>query len=309
MRVVSVIGIGCLAVLAGCAGAVFSPQIPGPTRAPALDVLALDFERTVFDKSARVSGRVAQDQRAQRLSLPTRGRLRREATGPIPTEVLVEIDRLTTSGGRVTMSGRLVLRDLGLGTVLASLDDFSGSGPMPLVERGGGTDGLVFRGVEAEILSWISGLECDTRARTCGPPLAVPGVDGGASEDGDLELAAMVGRRPGGLRKLNSGGIDPNRVVAAAAPPPAPVAEAGVRKIGETVAALGLLDRSGFWLKTPLVSEEGPGEIVLKSSGKRIAVTLIPKDGPSGGGSQLSLAAISELGADMTALLTLEVYR
>ena len=82
-----------------------------------------------------------------------------------------------------------------------------------------------------------------------------------------------------------------------------------MRKIGETVAALGLLDRSGFWLKTPLVNQEGPGEIVLKSSGKRIAVTLIPKDGPSGGGSQLSLAAISELGADMTALLTLEVYR
>ena len=76
MRVVSVIGIGCLAVLAGCAGAVFSPQIPGPTRAPALDVLALDFERTTFDAGSSVSGSLAQKQRGLRLSWRTSGLLR-----------------------------------------------------------------------------------------------------------------------------------------------------------------------------------------------------------------------------------------
>ena len=112
------------------------------------------------------------------------------------------------------------------------------------------------------------------------------------------------------MRKLVGGAIDPNKILAAAEP--APVAEdaaAGSTKLGETVAALGLLDRSGFWLKTPLVSAETPGEIARKGSDQRISVTLIPKDGPAGGGSQISLAAITALGADMTALLTLEVFR
>lgn len=307
MRIETITRLALLLVLAGCTG--LSTVGSGPERAPALDVLALDYERTVFPADATVRGNVAKAQKDLRLSMPTLGRLRQQATGPIPTEVLVEIDRLVTSGGQVQMSGKLILRDLGFGTVLATLDDFSGSGPMPAVAGGGNQGGLVFRGVEDEILNWISGLECDTRARRCGPPLSVAGVDGGASEDGDLELAAMVGRRPGGLRKLNAGGIDPGKIVAAATPAPAPEVAAGTTKIGETVAALGLLDRSGFWLKTPLVAAEGPGEVVLKSTGKRIAVTLIPKDGPAGGGSQMSLAAISELGADMTALLTLEVYR
>ncbi len=302
--------LACAVVLAGCEAAILPPAPTGPTRGPALDVLALDFERTTFGPGAVVSGALAKKQKALRLSWPTSGRLRNDALGPIPTEVLVQVDRLVTSGNKVSMDGTLILRDLGLGTTLAQLDGFSASGALPVVAAGGRPEGLVFRGVEAAILDWVGGLECDIRERRCGPPLAVPGVDGGASEDGDLELAAMVGRRPGGLRKLNSGGIDPNQIVAAAAEP-APVAtnDAGMTKLGETVAALGLLDRSGFWLKTPLVSSESPGEVVLKSTGQRIAIMLLPKDGPSGGGSQMSLAAMSELGADATALLTLEVFR
>jgi len=300
--------VGGLALLAGCVGGGLS-QSPVATRAPALEVLALDFERTVFADGAQVSGAVARAQREARIAVPTRGRLRRDGTGPIPTEVLVEIDRLSTNGGSVRMSGRLILRDLGLGTVLAELEDFSGSGLMPLVESGGSQTGLVFRGVEDEILEWISGLECDTGERLCGPPLAVANVDGGVSEGADLDLGDMVGRRPGGLRKLVGGAIDPNKIIAAALPAPVAETQGGERRLGDTVAALGLLDRSGFWLKTPLVSAESPGVVVLKSNGQRLAVTLIPKDGPAGGGSQISLAAISALGADMTALLDLEVLR
>lgn len=298
---------GAIAVLAGCA---MGPRLDGPARAPALDVLALDFERTTFTSSSVVRGSLAGKQRGLRLSWPTSGLLRQQGTGPIPTEVLVEVDRLTTSAGTVSMSGTLILRDLGLGTTLAELEDFSAKGSLPLVARGGGFEGLVFRGVEREIVDWIAGLECDTRARRCGPPLAVPGVDGGASEDADLDLVGLVERRPGGLRKLVGGAIDPNKILAAAEPAPvAQDAAAGSTKVGETVAALGLLDRSGFWLKTPLVSAETPGEIARKGSDQRISVTLIPKDGPAGGGSQISLAAITALGADMTALLTLEVFR
>lgn len=307
-RMSRIAGAVAVCALAGCAGGALGPQVGG-TRAPALDVLALDFERTIITKGARVSGTTARAQAALKVSTATQGLLRREATGPIPTEVRVEVAEMVTSGGKVRMAGKVVLRDLALGTVLAELDDFNGQGQMPAIERGGSREGLVFRGVEDQILEWLRGLECDTGSRTCGPPLVIPGTDGGANPDGDLELAAMVGRRPGGLRKLNSGGIDPEKIVAAAAPPEAASETAGAKKIGSTVAALGMLDRSGFWLKTPLVKAESPGEVVLVSTGQRLAVTLIPKDGPAGGGSQISLAALTELGADMTALLSLDVYR
>jgi len=77
------------------------------------------------------------------------------------------------------------------------------------------------------------------------------------TETGDLELAALVGPRPIGLQKINTGGIDAERVIAAAEPVEVPeAASAGNTLIGRTVAALGLLDRSGFWLQTPLVSED-----------------------------------------------------
>jgi len=79
--------------------------------------------------------------------------------------------------------------------------------------------------------------------------------------------------------------------------------------LGSTVASLGLLDRGGNWLRTPLVSKETAGRIRNSATGKEIDVLLIPKDGAPGAGSQISLSALSELGASLTDLLTLIVYR
>lgn len=301
------------AVLVACAGGPDPSSSRNAIVGPALDLLALDFERTDFVPGARVSGRLAREQRDLRLSTPTAGRLRHLATGPIPTEVRVEVTELVTSGNTVRMRGKLALRDLGFGTILAELDDFSASGPMPIAPRGAGPQGLIFRGVEDEVLAWLGGLECDTAARTCGKPRPKPveAVEEGlVDEDGDIELAALVGPRPNStLRKLNTGGIRADRVIAAAAPAQEPEPTAELQKIGTTVAALGLLDRSGFWLQTPLVKSESPGVVVLVATGKRLNVTLVPKDGPAGGGSQISLAALTELGADMTDLVTLDVLR
>ena len=305
--------------LAGCeSGGIFSGVGKDTIVAPALDVLALDYERTNFTSSSRVSGKTARAQRDLRVSTATSGRLRHGATGPIPTEVRVDVKELVTSGNQVRMSGNLALRDLALGTIMAELPNFSASGSMPVVPASAGVQGLVFRGVEEEILAWLGGLECDTATRTCGKPKPKPLVEDEVAEDGevpltedgDLELAALVGPRPVGLQKINTGGIDADQVIGAAQPVEAAAApSAGNTLLGRTVAALGLLDRSGFWLQTPLVSSEQTGFIVNPANGKRIAATLIPKDGPVGGGSQLSLAAITELGADMTDLVNLEVYR
>lgn len=302
--------------LASCSSnGVLSQSKKNTIVAPAMEVLALDFERTNFSSSSRVSGQMAQKQRDLHLSTATSGRMRNEATGPIPTEVRVDVTELVTSGNQVRMRGKLALRDLALGTIMAELPNFSASGAMPVVPSGAGPEGVVFRGVEDDIIAWLEGLECDTSTRTCGKPkpkpVEVEEVDEEAplTEEGDLELAELVGPRPVGLQKINTGGIDADQVIEAAQPVEAPAPSAGNNLLGRTVAALGLLDRSGFWLQTPLVTSEQTGFIVNPANGKRLAVTLIPKDGPTGGGSQLSLAAITELGADMTDLINLEVYR
>lgn len=302
-------------VLVGCETISLPSLSRGGTVAPALEVLALDYERTNFTKSSRVSGRIAKAQRDLLVSTPTTGRLRHEGLGPIPTEVRVTVTELVTTGRQVRMRGSLALRDLGFGTILAEKEDFSASGPLPLTMAGADPSGLVFRGVEDEILEWLGGLECDTEERRCGKPApkpesVVPDEDK-VTEGADLELAEMVGPRPSGLRGLNSGGIQADQVIAAAAPVEAEEAEtaAAPKLVGTTIAALGLLDRSGFWLQTPLVKTESTGMIVDPATGKRLSVTLVPKDGPAGGGSQISLAAMNELGISMTSLISLEVYR
>lgn len=314
--------ISAVLALSGCELGL--PQLPasfGPTKiSPALDVLALDYERTTFLRGATVSGAVARAQRDGHVATPSAGRLRHDATGPIPTEVKVELTSLVTKGNSVSMRGTLILRDLSFGTVLAKQEGFVASGSFPARAAGADAGGLVFRGVEDEILEWIATLDCNTRTRVCGVDLA---PEMAVSDDGtpevapvepgaDLELDDMVENRPGGsLTKLIGGAIDPNQVIAASTPvePVAAAPAAGQTRIGATVAALGLLGRSGFWLQTPLVSAEGPGEVLDPATGRRLPVTLIPKDGPAGGGSQISLAALNELGLDATALVTLEVFR
>lgn len=87
----------------------------------------------------------------------------------------------------------------------------------------------------------------------------------------------------------------------------APVVSAE-RSLGTTVASLGAPTEPGFWLKTPLVSAEGPGRVVYPVTGKSVAVTLIPIEGPVTAGSRLSLSALRLLEAPLTGLPEVEVY-
>ena len=77
--------------------------------------------------------------------------------------------------------------------------------------------------------------------------------------------------------------------------------------LGMTVASLGSPSEPGFWLKTPLVREEMAGVVRSRDTGARVAVTLIPIDGPPTAGSRLSLPAMRLLGVPLTALAKLDV--
>ncbi|MEP1766404.1 MAG: hypothetical protein ABJJ53_07160 [Sulfitobacter sp.] len=92
---------------------------------------------------------------------------------------------------------------------------------------------------------------------------------------------------------------------AKAAAPSTPTAEA--KLLGTTVASLGSPSEPGFWLKTPLVKSETSGRVTNKANGKSSAVTLIPIDGPTTGGSRLSLPAMRLIEASLTELTELDV--
>jgi len=87
---------------------------------------------------------------------------------------------------------------------------------------------------------------------------------------------------------------------------PGPAAEDG--RLGATIASLGDPAEPGFWIKTPLVSAERSGHIVYVTSGRSVQVTLMPSDGPAGGGSQVSLAAMRLLDAPLAGLPEIVVY-
>lgn len=78
--------------------------------------------------------------------------------------------------------------------------------------------------------------------------------------------------------------------------------------LGETVASLGLLDRPGFWLATPLVSREQPGIVERVGGGARAQVLLVPNGAAAGAGSQISLAAMQALGVSPAALVPLKIH-
>lgn len=299
-----------LIMAAGCSSSVSSRDATGMDIVPALSLVKVELERTVFQSSSSVSGSVAQAQRDLRIATPAAGRLRRETTGTMPTEVQIEISSISTTNRNVEIQGSVNLRDTRLGRTMATLENFSASGPLPLVAPGGNTDGIIFRGVEDEILVWLASLDCDAVSTSCGIDLLpdVPDVPAPEEiEDADLDLETLVGNRPSGVRALNSAGINPRQVVAAATP----LAPAGpdIMAIGSTVASLGLLNRSGFWLSTPLVTEETPGKIMDSANGVMLPVTLIPNGGAPGSASQLSLAAIAELGREPTDLITIDVLQ
>jgi hypothetical protein len=79
--------------------------------------------------------------------------------------------------------------------------------------------------------------------------------------------------------------------------------------LGLTVASLGTPTEPGLWLKTPLVDAAAKGRVSDAATGKSVAVDLIPLDAPPGAGSRLSLAAFRAIGASLTALPELRVYR
>lgn len=82
----------------------------------------------------------------------------------------------------------------------------------------------------------------------------------------------------------------------------------GDRDLGITVASLGAASDPGIWMKTPLVDSPGKGRVEYPAKGTTVAVDLIPLDAEPGSGSQLSLAAMRLLEADLTGLPEVRVF-
>lgn len=80
------------------------------------------------------------------------------------------------------------------------------------------------------------------------------------------------------------------------------------QELGQTIATLGLLERDGFWLATPLVKTETPGRVVYLKSGEGANVTLLPNGTTEGSGSQLSLATMQALDIPLTELARIQVF-
>lgn len=77
---------------------------------------------------------------------------------------------------------------------------------------------------------------------------------------------------------------------------------------GTTIASLGLLEREGFWLRTPLVTSEAKGRVVVEKSGASVNVMLLPSGAEAGSGSQLSIAAMQVLAIPITDLVEVRVF-
>ena len=88
---------------------------------------------------------------------------------------------------------------------------------------------------------------------------------------------------------------------------PVPVARPE-QDLGETIVALGLLDRGGLWLRTPLVTAEVKGRVYYDKTGTAANVLLLPLQGENTAGSQLSLAAMQVLGIPLTELAKVQVF-
>jgi|SRR6056297_2923819 len=79
--------------------------------------------------------------------------------------------------------------------------------------------------------------------------------------------------------------------------------------LGTTIASLGAPGEPGFWLRTPLVDRPAKGRLDHPVKGTSVVVDLIPLDAERGAGSQISLAAMRLLEADLTGLPELRVFR
>ncbi|MWD28001.1 hypothetical protein E0K89_010990 [Aquicoccus sp. SCR17] len=131
------------------------------------------------------------------------------------------------------------------------------------------------------------------------------GSDPAAPAAGQESAApATAARPPASARTADEFDTTTEEERAAAAAP----SEGGAR-LGTTVASLGDVAESGFWLKTPLVDAPAKGRVVYPGTGKSAEVDLIPIEGPADGGSRISLAAMRLIGAPLTDLPEIEVYR
>jgi hypothetical protein len=86
----------------------------------------------------------------------------------------------------------------------------------------------------------------------------------------------------------------------------APAAAVDV-SLGVTIASLGPPTEPGIWLKTPLVDAVTQGRVDY--NGTSVNLELRPSGGAPGAGSQISLAAMRLIGAPLTSLPELTVYR
>ena len=91
-----------------------------------------------------------------------------------------------------------------------------------------------------------------------------------------------------------------DRAAAVAAP-------VGEQNLGTTIASLGSPTEPGIWLRTGLVTELVQGRVDYQ--GTSVNVELRPSGGAATAGSQVSLAAMRLLGAPLTGLPELTVYR
>lgn len=85
--------------------------------------------------------------------------------------------------------------------------------------------------------------------------------------------------------------------------------DGGEIALGATVASLGDPARPGFWLETPLVTAPAIGRVEFEETGKSAQVDLIPIEGETTAGSRLSLPAMRLIGAPLTGLPTILVFR
>ncbi|NAZ35345.1 D-galactarate dehydratase [Rubellimicrobium sp. CFH 75288] len=138
------------------------------------------------------------------------------------------------------------------------------------------------------------------------PPAELPAVEGGipaALPPGGLEVGDPL---PGAVPPPPPAAADES---APASPASAPAPTGGANRLGTTVASLGPPGQGGMWLETPLVTEVTRGRIEYPVTGRSVTVELRPSGGERGSGSQISLEAMREIGAPLTALPEIVVFR
>lgn len=140
-------------------------------------------------------------------------------------------------------------------------------------------------------------------AEAPGPAQAPEAISGAT----DAPMSAAV-RPPADARTPDEFDTSSNADKAAAAAPSPSGSDPGM-DLGTTIASLGAPGQPGFWLKTPLVTEPGPGRVVYPVNGNSAKVDLIPLDAAPGAGSRLSLAALRVIEAPLTGLPELRVFR